>query len=136
MSATIPKRAIARDRELEFSGGDVSSQAGADGTVMGHKKIGEILVELRVLTEVEVERVLLALRRRGGRGGAAKFGQVAREMGLLRDEHVLAALAVQLELIPGAGDLTLSRLLRRLCDPATPPPAPPRRPRTPRPRSV
>src|SRR4051794_9507921 len=82
---------------------------------MERKKIGEILVDLQVLTPAEVERILLALRRRGGAG---KFGQVGKEMGLVREEHILAALAVQLQLVPGAGDLSLGRLLQRLCEPA------------------
>jgi hypothetical protein len=83
------------------------------------KRLGEILVGLQVLTPAEVERVLEALRRRGDR---PKFGQVAREMGLLREEHVLAALAVQMEMFPGIGDLSLRRLLDRLQAPAGPPP--------------
>ncbi len=86
---------------------------------MDRKKIGEILVDLKVLAPWDVERVLIALRRRGGLG---KFGQVARDMGLIRDEHILAALAVQLELIPGGDDLRMSGLLRCLTDPAAPPP--------------
>ena len=51
------------------------------------RKLGEILVDLRVLTHAEVERVLQALRRRLDH---PKFGQVARDMGLLREEHVWA----------------------------------------------
>ena len=78
------------------------------------KKIGSILVDLRVLTPAEVERVVFALRRRGGQ---AKFGQVAREMGLLQEAHILAALAVQMQLFPGIQDLSLHRLLNRLQDP-------------------
>jgi hypothetical protein len=64
------------------------------------------------------------LRRRGGQG---KFGQVAKDMGLVREEHILAALAVQLQLIPGTRDLTMSRLLACL---SAPQPAVPRRLRT------
>jgi hypothetical protein len=89
------------------------------------KRIGEILIDLQVLTETEVESILLALRRRGGR---AKFGHVAKEMGLLRKEHVLAALAVQMELLPRADEMSLSRLLAQLSDPVsvgTPPPGRP-----------
>ena len=92
------------------------------------KRIGEVLVDLRVLTEPEVERVLLAMRRRGG---SPKFGHVAREMGLLREEHVLAALTVQMQLLPHADRMTLSGLLDCLCDPnyesGKPPPRRPRR---------
>jgi hypothetical protein len=83
--------------------------------MLERRKLGEILVELRVLTPAEVERVLWALRRRGDQ---AKFGQVAREMGLLREEHILAALAVQMELFPGIQDLSLNRLLGSLENPA------------------
>ena len=62
------------------------------------KKIGEILVDLGVLSPAAVDRVLQAKRR----GGGGKFGQLARKMGLLREEHVLAALAIQLRLVPRA----------------------------------
>jgi hypothetical protein len=75
------------------------------------RKLGEILVGLGVLTPAEVDRVLTAMRRRGDR---AKFGQLARKMGLLREEHILAALAVQMQLFPRAQDMSLSRLLSRL----------------------
>jgi hypothetical protein len=77
-------------------------------------KLGNILVNLRVLTPAEVERVVLAMRRRRDQ---AKFGQVAREMGLLREEHILAALAVQMQLFPGIQDMSLNRVLSRLQDP-------------------
>ncbi|MBI3407511.1 MAG: hypothetical protein HY040_04045 [Planctomycetes bacterium] len=79
------------------------------------KRIGEILVELRVLTPAQVDRVLEAKRRRHDH---AKFGQVAREMGLLREEHILAALAVQLQLLPDIREMSLERILVRLQDPA------------------
>jgi hypothetical protein len=82
------------------------------------KRLGDILVDLGVLTPAEVERVLEALRRRLGQG---KFGQVAREMGLLREEHILAALAVQMEMFPGIAGLSLTRLFDRLQAPAPPP---------------
>lgn len=85
---------------------------------MEPKRIGEILVELQVLTPAEVERVLCAMRRRGGR---SKFGQVAREMNLLREEHVLAALAVQMELFPRVTQMSLSRILGQLRDPVPTP---------------
>ncbi len=78
------------------------------------KKIGEILVDLRILTPAEVERVLYALRRRRD---PVKFGRLAREMGLLREEHILAALAVQMEMFPRIGELSLGRLLDRLQQP-------------------
>jgi hypothetical protein len=81
------------------------------------KKIGEILRDLQVLTNSEVERVLDAMRRRRD---LTKFGQVSRDMGLLRDEHILAALAVQMQMFPGIQDLSLNRLLDRLQEPAAP----------------
>jgi hypothetical protein len=80
------------------------------------KRLGEILVDLQVLTTAEVERVLQAMRRRLDQ---TKFGQVARDMGLLREEHILAALAVQMELFPRIHDMSLNRLLDRLQAPAT-----------------
>ena len=83
------------------------------------KRLGEILVDLQVLTASDVDRVLHALRLRRGN---AKFGQVAREMGLLREEHILAALAVQMELFPQIHEMTLQRLLGRLADPICTPP--------------
>jgi hypothetical protein len=83
------------------------------------KRLGEILVDLQVLTVAEVDRVLAAMRRRRDR---AKFGQVAREMGLLREEHILAALAVQMQLFPNVSEMSLQRLLGRLSDPIRTPP--------------
>lgn len=82
------------------------------------KKIGEILVQLGVLTPAEVERVLVAMRRRDD---WAKFGQVAREMGLVREEHVLAALAVQMQLFPRIEDWSLPEVLDRLSTPPSKP---------------
>ena len=82
--------------------------------MLDRKKIGDILVELQVLTAAEVDAVLAALRRRGPQ---AKFGQVARDMGLLREEHILAALSVQLELLPNIQTMSLRRLLGRLREP-------------------
>jgi hypothetical protein len=77
----------------------------------GRRRLGDILVDLQVLTPAEVERVLDAMRRRPDQ---RKFGQVARDLGLLGEEHVLAALAVQLEMFPGIQGLSLRRLLERL----------------------
>jgi hypothetical protein len=86
------------------------------------KKIGDILVELQLLTPAEVDRVLLALRNRRDR---SKFGHAARDMGLIRDEHILAALAVQMQLFPNIQDMTLQQLMRRLSTPIrTPAPMP------------
>jgi hypothetical protein len=86
------------------------------------KRIGEILVELQVLTPAEVERVLAIQRKRYDQ---LKFGQAAREMGLIREEHILAALAVQMQLFPQVQDMSLRQLMGRLNDPVrTPPPIP------------
>ena len=74
-------------------------------------KLGEILVDLGVLTPEQIDDVLQAIRRRGGR---SKFGRVAREMGLLQEEHILAALAVQMRMFPGIQNLSLAKLLTRL----------------------
>jgi hypothetical protein len=85
------------------------------------KKIGEILTDLQVLTPTEVDDVLCAMQRRRDH---AKFGQVARDMGLLREEHILAALAVQMDIFPGIRNLSLNRLLDRLMEPVPTPPRP------------
>jgi hypothetical protein len=79
--------------------------------VYDRKQLGAILVDLGVLTPGQVDEVLSAIRRRHDR---SKFGRVAREMGLLREEHILAALAVQMQMFPGIQNLTLSRLLSQL----------------------
>ena len=90
------------------------------------KRIGEILTDLRILTPEEVERVLQALRRRAD---PIKFGRLARDMGLVREEHILAALAVQMEMFPRIGELSLRGLLDRLQAPASPEAHPRRAPR-------
>jgi hypothetical protein len=76
-----------------------------------HKKIGEILVGLQVLTPSEVERVLEALRRRLDR---QKFGELARNMGLVSEEEILAALAVQMELFRGIDTMSLNEIFGQL----------------------
>jgi hypothetical protein len=76
------------------------------------KKLGEILVNLQVLTPAEVDRVLGALARR--KDGKKKFGQMAQDMGLIDEEHILAALAVQMDLVPDLDDLTLEEVLEDL----------------------
>jgi hypothetical protein len=78
---------------------------------MDRKKLGEILVDLRLLLPRDVDRVLEALSRRRQR---QKFGQIARDMGLVEEEHILAALAVQMELFPGINRLTLHQILDQL----------------------
>jgi len=75
------------------------------------RKLGEILLRLRVLNRIDRDRVLETLRRSGRR---QKFGQVARAMGLVREEHILAALAVQMNLFPGIQEMTLEQILEYL----------------------
>jgi hypothetical protein len=70
---------------------------------------------LGVLSPSQVDEVLNAMRRRRDR---SKFGRVAREMGLLCEEHILAALAVQMQMFPGIQHLSLTRLLSELRDSA------------------
>jgi hypothetical protein len=79
-----------------------------------HRKIGEILVDLGVIKAGDVNRVLDALARRLDR---QKFGQMAQTMGLLREEHILAALAVQMDLFPGIDRMTINQILTSLQDP-------------------
>ena len=78
------------------------------------KKLGQILINLDVLTPREVERVLDAL---GRRYEPHKFGQMARDMGLVQEGHVLAALAVQMDLVPGIHKMSLASVLRSLQTP-------------------
>jgi hypothetical protein len=75
------------------------------------KRIGEILVGLKVMSHFDVERVLEALRKRQRK---QKFGQMARDMGLLDEEHILAALAVQMHLLPGIEQMNLRQILFQL----------------------
>ena len=82
--------------------------------MLDRKRIGEILTELGVLAPDEIERVLTAMRRRDD---FAKFGQVAKDMGLTSEEEILAALAVQMELLPRACEMSLDHILGRLRDP-------------------
>jgi hypothetical protein len=78
---------------------------------MEPKRIGEILVSLKVLSHFDVGRVLEAMRKRQRR---QKFGQMARDMGLIGEEHVLAALAVQMHLLPGIEQMSLRQILDHL----------------------
>jgi hypothetical protein len=75
------------------------------------KRIGQILAELKVLSHLDVERVLEAGRKRNR---PQKFGQVARDMGLVSEEEILAALAVQMDLFPGVGRMALRQILEVL----------------------
>jgi hypothetical protein len=79
-----------------------------------HRKIGEILVDLGVIKGHDVNRILDALSRRLDK---QKFGQMAQTMGLLREEHILAALAVQMDLFPGIDRMSLGQILNSLQDP-------------------
>jgi hypothetical protein len=73
------------------------------------KRLGEILVDLKALHRLDRKRVLEAMQRRRG-----KFGQIARDMGLVREEEILAALAVQMNLFPNIDRLTLAEILHFL----------------------
>src|SRR5262245_48452165 len=72
-----------------------------------HKRLGEILIDLGVMTPAEVERVAAAQDRRGD---PVKFCQLAKELGLVTDEQILAALAVQMGAVP----LNLQRSIRKV----------------------
>jgi hypothetical protein len=75
------------------------------------KKIGEILINLKVLSHFDVDRVLEAQRKRQRK---VKFGLLARGMGLIGEEHILAALAVQMQLLPGINRMSLRQILNQL----------------------
>ncbi|HVS35641.1 MAG TPA: hypothetical protein VMS17_08665 [Gemmataceae bacterium] len=79
--------------------------------MLERQKIGEILVHLKVMSRFDVERVLEAMQRRRRR---QKFGQTARDMNLIDEEHILAALAVQMNLFPGVERLSLGQILQFL----------------------
>ncbi len=70
-------------------------------------RLGAILIELGVLTPAEVSRVATAQSRRGD---PIKFGQLAKDLGILHEEHILAALAVQMGIVP----MTLQRSIRKV----------------------
>lgn len=76
--------------------------------MLTERKLGEILVGLKVIHPLDVERVLEAMRRQRRQ---QKFGQTARAMGLVSEEHILAALAVQMNLFPGIERLSLQQVL-------------------------
>jgi hypothetical protein len=75
------------------------------------QKLGEILVRLKVITRFDIDRVLEAMRRLDRR---QKFGQTARAMGLVSEEHIFAPLAVQMQLSPGIERLTVRQILEYL----------------------
>jgi hypothetical protein len=72
------------------------------------QKLGEILVRLKVVSRFDIDRVLEAMRRLDRR---QKFGQTARAMGLITEEHILVALAVQMNLFPGVQRMTLNQIV-------------------------
>jgi hypothetical protein len=75
------------------------------------QKLGEILLRLKALNRIDRDRVLETLRKSGRR---QKFGQAARAMGLVTEEQILAALAVQMNLFPGIQGMTLEQILEYL----------------------
>ncbi len=79
-----------------------------------HQKLGEILVHLKLMKFGDIDRILESMAKRRGR---QKFGQMACDMGLIRDEHILAALAVQMNLLPNIRQLSLNQILDALLDP-------------------
>jgi hypothetical protein len=92
--------------------GDAPSAAAQGALPMRtDQKLGEILLRLKVLSRVDRDRVLETLRRSGRR---QKFGQAARAMGLVNEEHILAALTVQMNLFPGVQEMTLQQILEYL----------------------
>ncbi len=78
---------------------------------MDQKKLGEILMDLKLLKHRDIDRILEALKKCSRR---QKFGQMARDMGLIDEEHILAALSVQMDLFPGIHRLTLAQILNQL----------------------
>ncbi len=72
------------------------------------RQIGEILVQLKAMSRSDVDRVLEAMQQRRRR---QKFGQTAQDMGLLDEEHIFAALAVQMNLFPGVERLSTNQIL-------------------------
>lgn len=75
------------------------------------QKLGEILLRLKVLNRTDLNRVMEALRHSERR---QKFGQMARSMGLVSEEHIYAALAVQMNLFPDVQRMTLQQILEYL----------------------
>jgi hypothetical protein len=81
------------------------------------RKLGQILVDLKVMQRWDVDRVLETLRRRAR---PQKFGQMAKDMGLVREEQILAALAVQMKLLSGITRMNLRQILAILQGSAPP----------------
>jgi hypothetical protein len=74
-------------------------------------RIGEILVRLKAMSHSDVDRVLEAMQKRRRR---QKFGQTACDMGLLDEEHIFVALAVQMNLFPGVERLSVGQIVKYL----------------------
>ncbi len=85
--------------------------------MQAEQKLGEILVRLKAISRSDFQRVMETLHRGGRR---QKFGQTARAMGLVEEEHILAALAVQMDLFPGIQKMTLPQILEYLHTTETP----------------
>lgn len=79
--------------------------------MLSKRRLGEILVRFGLLRSTDVDRVLEAMRRHGR---SSKFGQMARTMGLVQEEHIFAALAVQMDLVPGVERKNLTQILELL----------------------
>ena len=63
------------------------------------------------MSRSDADRVLEAMQKRLRR---QKFGQTARDMGLLDEEQIFAALAVQMDLFPGVERLSVNQILEYL----------------------
>lgn len=87
---------------------------------MREKKIGQILIEMGVLTPKEAARIAAGLDRRDD---PIKFGQLAKKMGFATEEEILAALAVQMEVVPLELQKNIRKVLHTLSD-APPPKSP------------
>lgn len=84
-------------------------------------RLGEILVALGVLTPQEAERVATAQNRRGD---SVKFGKLAKDLGMVSDEQILAALAVQMGVVPLHLQQSIRKVLGDLRGPAPKSPLP------------
>jgi hypothetical protein len=85
------------------------------------KRLGEILVDLGVITTPEAERVATAQSRRGD---PVKFGKLAKDLGMVSDEQILAALAVQMGIVPLHLQQSIRKVLGDLRGPAPKSPLP------------
>jgi hypothetical protein len=92
-------------------GASLAASSRGTTAMRSEQKLGEILVRLKVLNRLDLDRVLEAMRRLERR---QKIGQLARAMGLVQEEHILAALAVQMNLFSGIQRMTLQQILEYL----------------------